>query len=240
MIFPLVVTVIAFAFAAILLRQFLRRHRPYQLVWTVSLTLGGIAGLAFILFLAGDRNAFFFKLYYIAGALLMAAYLGLGSIYLLAPRRIANAVAVVLVVLSLAGIALIFATHIAPGPLHAGNVEAGTNLVTGPPVVLIAVLNTFGALSVIGGAIYSAWRVWRRQGPPRILISNVLIAGGTILASLAGTLARLTGNGGAFWALLAAGFVVLFCGFILTTLSGRPATQPAPVPPETAQRSQIY
>jgi hypothetical protein len=237
MIFPLIVTIIAFAFAAILLRQFWSRRRPYQLVWTVSLTLGGVAGVAFILFLAAGRNAVFFKTYYAAGALLMAAYLGLGSIYLLAPRRFANYVAAVLVVLSVVGIALIYGTSISTSQLHAPNIEAGTNLVSGAPVVLIAVLNTFGAVSVIGGALYSAWRVWRRQGPVRILASNALIATGTILASLAGTLARLTGNGSAFWALLAAGFVVLFSGFILTTMSGRSRTeqvQKAASRPETA------
>jgi hypothetical protein len=200
-----------------LLSQYLKRRRLYQLVWTISLVLGALAGLFFLLFLAEDREATYFRLYYIAGALLMAAYLGRGSIYLHAPRRWANATAAVLVLASVAGAVLILAAPIDGAALHAGNVEAGTHIISGPSVIFIAVLNTFGAAAVIGGAVYSAWKLIRGRGPGRLVAANVLIAAGTILASLAGALARITGNGSAFWALLAAGFVVLFGGFLLTT-----------------------
>jgi hypothetical protein len=228
-IYPLIVLAVAVVFAVILFRQYLSRRRPYQLVWAVSLALGALAALFFILFLATDRNEVFFKLYYICGGLLMAAYLGLGEIYLLAPRRWAHGTMIAVVLLSLLGVVLILAAAVSASALHASNVEAGTNIISGPSVAVIAVLNSFGAVAVIGGALYSAWNVWRRNGPVRFLISNVLIAGGTILASLAGTLARLTGNGGAFWALLAVGFVVLFGGFILTTRgpARKPVTQQA-------------
>lgn len=218
MLYPIVVTLVACAFASILFRQYRERRRMYQLVWTASLLMGGLAGLSFVLFLETDRSAFFFKAYYLFGALLMAAYLGLGSVYLLAPRRMAHMVAAALVVLSLVGALFLVSASVNTADLHASNVEAGTKLVNGPAVVFIALLNTFGAIAVIGGACYSAWRLWKRQGPARLLVANVLIATGTILASLAGTLARVTGNGSFFWALLAVGFVVLFAGFLVTTL----------------------
>jgi hypothetical protein len=229
-VYPLIVTAVALAFAVILFRQWLRRHRPYQLVWTFSLALGALAGLAFVLFLLADRSVFFFKLYYITGALLMAAYLGLGSIYLHAPRRAADITAGILVALSIIGIVMILATSVHQAVLHGSNIEAGTQLISGPAVIFIAVLNTFGAVAVIGGALYSAWRLVRRQGPLRLLVSNILIAGGTILASLAGTLARITGNGSAFWLLLALGFVVLFGGFLLTTVKSAPRPTPQVTP----------
>lgn len=216
-IYPAIVTVIAFAFAAILFQQFLQRGRPYQLVWTFSLLMGGLAGAFFVLFLAGQRDVTFFKLYYLFGAVLMAAYMGLGSIYLLAPRRAADITAATVVALSLAGAAALLTAPVHASALAGSNVEAGSNAVTGLPVVFIAVLNTFGAVAVVGGACYSAWRLWSGSGPARLLAANVLIASGTLLASLAGTLARVTGNGSSFWVLLAAGFVVLFAGFLLTT-----------------------
>jgi hypothetical protein len=229
-VFPLVVTVVAFAFAFIVGRQFLARRRPYQLVWTASLTMGGLAGLFFVLFLLADRNVAFFKLYYIFGALLMAAYLGLGSVYLLAPRRAADITAAILVVVSLVGLVFVLISQVNTAVLHSSNVEAGSNAVSGPGIAFIALLNTFGAVAVIGGAIYSAWRLWRRQGPPRLLAANVLIASGTILASLAGTLARVTGNGSSFWLLLAAGFVVLFAGFLVTATAPVRRAETAPRP----------
>jgi hypothetical protein len=222
MIFPLVVTVVAFSFAGILLRQYLARHRPYQLVWSWSLMLGGLAALSFVLFLAADRSVLFFKLYYIAGGLLMAAYLGLGSLYLLAPRRMATVALAAVAILSVLGAILIVATRVDAEKLHSANIEAGQNLITGPAIPIIIVLNTFGAVTVIGGALYSAWRLFRRQGPAHLLWANVLIAAGTIFASLAGTLARVTGSGQWFWVLLVIGFVVLFAGFLLTTLRRAP------------------
>lgn len=215
--YPIVVAVVAALFAAILLAQYRSRRRPYQLVWAFALTTGAVAALAFVLFLAEGRSPLFFRLYYIAGALLMAAYMGLGSVYLLAPRRAANVTGAVLVGLSLIGIVAIALTPVDGAVLRGPNVEAGTRAIGGIAVVFVVLLNTFGAVAVIGGAGLSAWRLWRRSGPGHLLAANLLIATGTILASLAGALARLTGNGSAFWLLLAAGFVVLFSGFLLTT-----------------------
>jgi len=116
-------------------------------------SLGGVASLSFVLFLAADRNVAFFKLYYIAGGLMMAAYLGLGSMYLHASRRVADITAGLVVLISALGIILILATPIDSAKLDASNVEAGQNLIGGVAVVPIILLNTFGAVAVIGGAI---------------------------------------------------------------------------------------
>jgi hypothetical protein len=217
MLLPLVVTVVAFAFGAMLLKQYLERRKPYQLVWAVALFMGCLAGLTFVLFLADGRSVFFFRAYYIFGALLMAAYLGLGEVYLLASRRTADITALIVVMLSVVGLSFISLAPIDASLLQGSNVEGGTKAISGPAILFIAVLNTFGAGAVIGGAGYSAYRVWKRHSPAQFLAANLLIAGGTLLASLAGTLARVTSSGSSFWALLAAGFVVLFAGFLLTT-----------------------
>jgi hypothetical protein len=216
MIFPGIVAVVAISFATLLARQYLHRRRPYQLVWTASLLLGAIACIAFQAFLSADRNETFFRLYYACGALLMAGYLGLGSIFLLAPRRIANAVAALVIGVSTVGIFLLWTAPLDSTALSGTNVEAGTHVISGPSIAFIIAMNTFGALAVVGGAAISAWKLIRRHGPAHLLVANVLIAAGTILASLAGTLARVTADGSYFWALLACGFVVLFAGFTFT------------------------
>jgi hypothetical protein len=223
MLLPALVALVALLFAGSLARIYVSRRRPYQLVWILSLLLGALAGITFVLFLATDRNAGFFLVYYATGGLLMAAYLGLGSVYLFAPRRVAHATAGVIVALSVVGLGFLLSAPIHTTALHAANVEAGTKIVTGPSIAFIAILNTFGAAAVIGGAMYSAWRLYNRQGPARLLVANALIAAGTILAALAGTLARVASDGTYFWALLLVGFVVLFVGFNLTTsrVSGR-------------------
>ncbi len=225
MVLPLIVTAVAFVFGAMLLNQYRERRKPYQLVWAGALFMGCLAGLTFVLFLADGRSVFFFRAYYIFGALLMAAYLGLGEIYLLASRRAADITALTVVVLSVIGLSFISIAPVDATLLHGSNVEGGANAISGPAVVFIAVLNAFGAVAVIGGAGYSAYRVWKRRSPTRFLAANVLIAGGTLLASLAGTLARVTSSGGSFWALLAAGFVVLFVGFLLTAAPRQSVTE---------------
>lgn len=228
MLLPLVVTVVAFVFGVLLLNQYRERRKPYQLVWAAALFMGCLAGLTFVLFLADGRSVFFFRAYYIFGALLMAAYLGLGEIYLLAPRRTSGTTALIVLVLSVIGISFISIAPVDTSLLHGSNIEGGTKAIGGPAIVFIALLNTFGAVAVIGGAGYSTYRVWKRHSPVRFLFANVLIATGTLLASLAGTLARVTASGSSFWGLLAAGFVVLFAGFLLTSTPRR-STAPAPV-----------
>lgn len=232
MILPLIVAAIALLFTVLLVYQYLNRHRPYQLVWAAALAMGALAGFFFALFLAFHRDVVYFRLYYVFGALLMAAYLGLGEIYLLAPRKAANIVAAVIGLLSVVGLVLLLGAPIKDAVLTGANVEAGTNAVSGPAVAFIAVLNAFGALAVIGGAAYSLLRLVQRNGPVHIMVGNMLIAAGTLLASLAGTLARVTANGSSFWLLLALGFVVLFGGFLfssgyITLGSSRPLTSVA-------------
>lgn len=218
-IYPLIVVVVCAAFASIVFRQFLSRRRPHQLVWTVALTLGLMAALFYLLFLVLGHNALLFKLYYISGGLLMAAYLGLGSIYLLAPRKYANGTAVLLLALSIVGIvALLGASTDAPRLTHASHmVGPGTNAIRpGPWKPMVAILNIFGSLAVIGGAIYSGWQTLNRRAPSSFLWANVVIATGTFLAALAGSVADQGAFAGSFWLILAAGFVVLFSGFLLT------------------------
>jgi hypothetical protein len=213
---PAIVAVVAAAFSAILLYQFNRRRKPYQLVWSMSFALGAVAAISFVVFLGSNRAGAAFRLYYIAGALLMAPSLGLGTIYLLANRQVASVAASVLAVPCIWGTGMLLTTPLSYSALHAQNVEAGTGIVSGPVVALIAVLNSFGGIAVVSGAAFSAWRVLRGHGPRRLLAANLLIAAGTLLASLSGGLARATGQGEFFWSILAAGFLVLFGGFTLT------------------------
>ena len=218
-IYPFSVAVLNAIFATVVWRQFVSRKRPHQLVWTVALLLGCLAAVFYLLFLAFGHNDVLFKLYYIGGALLMAAYLGLGSVYLHAPRTIANWMTGALVVASLIGIVSLMAAGIDPIRLDAAaaTVGPGTNAIaSGPWKAMVALLNSFGALAVIGGAVYSAWVTAKRRAPANFLYANVLIAIGTFVAALAGGFADQGTFAGAFWVVLALGFAILFGGFLLT------------------------
>ena len=113
-----------------------------------------------------------------------------------------------------------------------GELPEGSELFGPLPRILAAVGSGVGALVVIGGALWSAWRLWRggaaARGPAgvgarRLAIGNVVIAVGTLVLSASGTLAGRLGKDRAFAVTLVLGVVVLFCGFLIATPS-RPGT----------------
>ena len=62
----------------------------------------------------------------------------------------------------------------------------------GSPVRLTTpFFNIYGLLTLVGGAIYSAYLFWRKRVMPNRVIANVLIAAGALSISFASTLTRL-------------------------------------------------
>jgi hypothetical protein len=96
----------------------------------------------------------------------------------------------------------------------------------GSPVRLTTpFFNIYGLLTLVGGAIYSAFLFWRKRVLPNRVIGNVLIAAGALSIGSASTLTRL-GYGQLLYLgeLLAA--ILMFSGFLM---AGRPAPQEEPV-----------
>jgi hypothetical protein len=86
-VLPFLSSFISFVFALMVFDQWLRLRRPYQLVWTLGLLWYGIsAGTEFIGSLAG-WNEPLYRAWYLFGAFGVAAYLGLGTVYLLSRTR---------------------------------------------------------------------------------------------------------------------------------------------------------
>src|SRR5579864_5818253 len=69
--------------------QYLERPRPYKLIWALGLLFYGLAAGAAAAGSLGHWTVLDYKAWYEFGGVLTAAYLGLGSLFLLAPRRIA-------------------------------------------------------------------------------------------------------------------------------------------------------
>ena len=95
----------------------------------------------------------------------------------------------------------------------------------GSPVRLTTpFFNIYGLLTLVGGAIYSAYLFWRKRVMPNRVIGNVLIAAGALSIGFASTLTRL-GIGEYLYVgeLLAA--ILMFAGF---RFAARP--QPDEVP----------
>ncbi len=225
-------TLLALAFAGATLERWLVRRRPHELAWTISLALFAAASAALWVAEAVGWNGPSFRAFFLFGAVLNVPWLALGTIYLLAPRSVADATRWGLAVVSgfAAGVVLMAPLR---GPVPSDDLPQGSELFGPLPRILAAVGSGLGALVVIGGALWSAWRLLRTPrssasaraaaiGARRLAIGNLVIAAGTLVLSASGTLAGRLGKDRAFALTLVLGIAILFGGFLIAT-PARPA-----------------
>ncbi len=103
--FAIINVVVTGLFAGAVLRQYTRRKRTSQLYWSIALIMAFLATLAYVLMIivgpTSNLGVALFRVYYIFGAALVPAWLGLGSIALVASARVTRICLILLVVLSL-------------------------------------------------------------------------------------------------------------------------------------------
>ncbi len=210
-IIPLVSAVVSLVFAVIVLDQFLARRKSYQLIWAIGLFMFFIATGSVFWIDAWGMNETAYRLWYLFGAVLVAAYLGMGTLYLLARQRVAHIIMVILLVASLYAAFRVFTVSIDLGTLAQLSGEAmprGVRLMT-------PFFNAFGTVALVGGAIYSAWVFWRRRIMPHRVVSNILIVVGALLPALGGTLVRFgVSSSTGHTLLILLGVVIIFIGFL--------------------------
>jgi len=204
-LFELLAALCACAAAIFIFDQHLLRPRPYKLMWSLGLAFYGIAAAAAAAGAAGGWTVAEYKLWYGFGGVLTAAYLGLGSFYLLGPRRVAHvlaALAALVTVYAIVRVAL-YPVPLAVAARIARSTTAQVTDVKALPVMpgdltLLAILmNIPGALFLFGGAVWSAWTFYRRHTPGYRVLSMALLALGAIFPSVLTGLQRLGYSGGA-------------------------------------------
>jgi hypothetical protein len=92
-VLPFASSTLSLAFAAILAAQWRRRHRPYQLIWAVGMLWYGLSAGTEFLGGAFGWSEPLYRAWYLIGAIWVAAWLGLGTVYLLARTRFGYAFA---------------------------------------------------------------------------------------------------------------------------------------------------
>jgi hypothetical protein len=86
-VLPFLSSSLSFVFALFLLDQWLERRRPYQLIWTIGMVWYGIsAGTEFWGGAFGWSEPVY-RAWYLIGAVYVAAWLGLGTMFLLGKTR---------------------------------------------------------------------------------------------------------------------------------------------------------
>ena len=230
-IIPLSSSIISFVFAFFVLKRYVERKRAHLLLWGIGTIFYGIGGFCEFYYGAFGWNALVFRLWYLFGAILVAAWLGQGTVYLLAKRKWANVLMVLLGLGSLYAIFKVFGAELDPslmiGEGHTGAELSGHAIITDGVRVLTPFFNIYGTLTLVGGAAYSAWIFWRKRVLLHRTIGNILIATGAIMPAFGGLFSRLQFPGalylGEFF-----GVILLFIGFIRAT-TPMPEKMPEPV-----------
>ena len=162
---------------------------------------------------------------------LVAAWLGQGTVFLLAKANWARALMAILLVGSLYAAFKVFTAQLDPslmiGAGHTGSELSGHAITSGGVRILTPFFNLYGTLTLVGGAAYSAYIFWRKRVLLHRTIGNILIAVGALMPAFGGLFSRLS-IPGALYVGEFLGVVLLFVGFIrATTPMGESTPAPA-------------
>ena len=219
---PFLSTLVTFAFAVAVFRRFLFRRGSHLLIWSIGLLFYGIGTLGEI-WLGFSFNEVVLKLWYLSGAMLTAAWLGQGTVHLLVRKPgVAWILTGVLAAVSLLAAALVLSAPLAAAAPSYNTAQAISSqykdILTrgGLTIALTIILNTYGTLTLVGGAIYSAIIFFRKHILFNRMIGNVLIAIGGIAPAMAGSFVSM-GLPDLLYLSELIGVILMYIGFVQAT-----------------------
>jgi len=278
-VLPVISSGIILTFAVLVFRRSIKRGGLHLVLWGIGLAMFGVASLAEA-YSAVAWHPMAFRLWYLAGAMLNAAWLGQGTVYLLreeylpnvlvslalgyalaagtvdvlsrllglapavqgglvalaglagtfallrrwgyhwAPRRLATGLTVLLIAGTVIATYLVFTT-----PLDAARFDIHQTLSAQyrellPPGAIVRsltpIFNIYRLLSLVGGALYSAWLLRRKETLFHRVMGNLFIALGALSLAFASTLVRF-GLGDYLYLGELSAAMLMFAGFVLVT-----------------------
>lgn len=228
-------TLVTFVFAVAVFDRYRRRKGTHLLLWGIGLVFYGLGTLSEAIMIV-TYNEFTLKLWYLCGAMLTAAWLGQGTLHLLVRKRgVANILTGILLAVSLLAAFLVFIAPVNSAAAAAYDVSAPLSeqykeilVRTGPIIFLTIILNIYGTITLVGGAIYSAYIFWRKRVLLDRMVGNMLIAAGALMPAMAGT---FVGAGLIDFLYLSefVGVVLMYSGFIKATAQ-RPVESKTSIP----------
>jgi len=224
---PYLSTIVTFIFTVAVYNRYRQRGGIHLLLWAFGLLLYGIGTLSEVI-LGITFNAFVLKIWYLTGAMLTAAWLGMGTVHLLI--RKGNAAQVITWVLAGISILAFILIVIAPVTSTAYDVtrpvsEQYKDIFSrnGLIILLTILLNIYGTLTLVGGAIYSAFLFWRKKILVNRMFGNILIAAGALSPAMGGSFLR-AGLTDLLYLSEMIGAILMFIGFLIaTSRSSEPA-----------------
>jgi hypothetical protein len=233
---PILSTITTFAFAAAVFRRYLVKHGTHLLLWSIGLLFFGLGTLAEVI-LGLTFSGVLLKIWYLSGAMLTAAWLGEGTVHLLVRKHnVSLTLTLILAAVSLLAMGLVFTSPLTPAastynlasPISSQYKDILTR--GGLTIALTIILNIYGTLTLVGGAIYSAIIFWRKRIFLNRMVGNILIAVGAMAPAMAGSFVKL-GLPDLLYLSELVGVVIMYIGFIQSTTVpvAKPAATTAPV-----------
>lgn len=236
--------IVSGVFAYLVLNRYRLHGGTHLLMWGLGLVLYFIGGLTETILNFG-WNDLAFRLWYWAGALMVAPVLGQGTLHLLVRRPyVATIFSIVVGIIAFVSLVWVLSLEVdASKFLPGGDVgkfltESYRAILPNSAVrrILPPVLNAYGTILLVGGAVYSSYLFLRKQIMPNRVLGNIFIAIGGLLPALGGSIIKLaettptlseTGSVLKYFGIFL-GVVFLFIGFQLATSVRPAASVPAP------------
>jgi len=230
LVLPFISTIIMIIFTAYVLQRYVARRRLSFLFWGIGLAMFAVGSVAEALLTSGWNKWVFFG-WYLFGAVLNPAWIGQGTVYLLAKRKRAHLLSAILIITSVIAAILMLAimsdlnsaVFTPDKAISEQYKEIMPEVADGGYVRLTPILfGTYGLITLVGGALWSSFLFWRKRVMPNRVIGNILIAVGALVIAGAST---ATGLGSGQWLyageLLSA--ILMFAGFLA---AGAPRVEP--------------
>jgi hypothetical protein len=227
---------LALAFAVVVAARFVRSGRPAFAAWALGLLIFSAAAAFQAAGEGGGFGQVTFRGFYLLGGVLGVVYLALGTLFLLAPRRVAwtaaGLLAVITVILAIdAAVIPVDQTQLAtPAGVLGGTAQHPTFPQGSPLYIGVVFLNIIGTVVLVGGSAWSAYRYFRDHAGIDRVVCNVLLTAGALVIAYGFASAKTLGVGSldVLGAYEAAGIALMFLGFLSLGRVGHRAATPAP------------
>lgn len=231
---PFLSTAVMAVFTVSVLSRYFVRRNPAFLFWGIGLAMFGAGSFAEA-YLAVAWSPVIFFVWYFFGAVLNAGWIGHGTVHLLFRRRWVHVLTAILVLGSLGALVLMLqvmprldASQFTPTlPISEQYREIMPPASEGATIRYTTPLfNIYGLVTLVGGALWSAYLFWRKRVLPNRVVGNALIAVGALSIGFASTLTRL-GYGSLLYVGELVAAVLMFSGFLRASA---PQPEEAPQP----------
>jgi hypothetical protein len=233
---PYLTSATALVLTIFILIRYQRKGGMHLLLWSFGMFLYFISTFCEIL-LSFHFSEVAIKVWYIAGAMLVAAWLGQGTVHLLVRKgKVAMTLTIILAAVSLLAILLVMFSPLTGAQAgyditHPASEQYKAIMTRGGAIILLTILlNLYGTITLVGGALYSAFLFWRKEVLINRMFGSILIAVGALSPAMGGSFLK-AGLFDFLYLSELAGIIILFAGFLLATVGkDKKAEAPAAVP----------